>query len=97
MITMKQGLKMSAIIDKLEIKITNPEASSEQVGADLLMQIVTKAHKAENEIIAFVAEMKKCSVEDAENVDLIAFIKEIANDSGMKDFFKSAVTQSVRE
>lgn len=96
MLTLKQGLKVSAIVDKLEIKITNPEGSEEQVGSDLLIQIVNKAHRAESEIIAFVAEMKKCSIEEAENVELVAFVKEIASDSGIKDFFKSADTLHVR-
>lgn len=92
MLTIKQGLKISAIVDKLDVKITNPEGKAEEIGSDLLMQIVTKAHKAETEIINFVAEIKKCTVEEAGEIDLIAFIKEIAQEPGIKDFFKSAAT-----
>lgn len=100
MLTLKQGIKLSAIADKLDLKIKiakveddeKVELTQKELGADLLIQIVNKAHRAESEIIAFVAEMKKCSTEEAESIDLIAFVKEIASDSGIKDFFKSAVT-----
>mgnify|MGYP001203999687 CR=1 FL=1 len=92
MLTLKQGLKLSAIIDKLDLKITDPKASQEQIGADLMMQIISKAHKAEKEIYAFVAEIKGITPQEAEKVDLVQFIKEIASDTGVMNFFKSAVT-----
>jgi len=91
MLTLKQGLKLSAIIDKLDLKITDPKASQEQIGADLMIQIISKAHKAEKEIYAFVAEIKGITQQEAENVDLVQFIKEIAADAGVINFFKSAV------
>ncbi len=91
MLTFKQGIKLSAIIDKLELKIIDPKASQEQVGADLMMQIISKAHKAEQEIYAFVAEIKGISPEEAEKVDLVQFIKELVSDDGVRSFFKSAV------
>lgn len=92
MLTLKQGLKLSAIIDKLDLKITDPKADANKVGADLMMQIISKAHKAEQEIYAFVAEAKGITQQEAEKVDLIGFIKEIAADAGVVNFFKSAVT-----
>ena len=91
MLTLKQGLKLSAIIDKLDLKIADPKADAEKIGSDLLMQIVAKAHKAEQEIYAFVAETKGITPQEAENVDLIGFIKEITADAGVMNFFKSAV------
>ena len=91
MLTLKQGLKLSAIIDKLDLKIADPKADAEKIGSDLLMQIVAKAHKAEQEIYAFVAETKGITPQEAENVDLIGFIKEITADAGVINFFKSAV------
>ncbi len=91
MLTLNQGLKLSAINDKLDLKITDPKASQEQIGADLMMQIISKAHKAEKEIYAFVAEIKGITQQEAENVDLVQFIKEIASDAGVVNFFKSAV------
>jgi hypothetical protein len=91
MLTLKQGLKLSAIIDKLDLKITDPKASQEQIGADMMMQIISKAHKAEKEIYAFVAEVKGITPQEAEKVDLIQLIKEMASDAGVVNFFKSAV------
>lgn len=91
MLTLKQGLKLSAIIDKLDLKIADPKADAEKIGSDLLMQIIAKAHKAEQEIYAFVAEVKGITPQEAEKVDLIGFIKEIAADAGVINFFKSAV------
>ena len=91
MLTLKQGLKLSAIIDKLDLKITDPKADANKIGADLMMQIISKAHKAEQEIYAFVAEIKGITPQEAEKVDLVQFIKEIASDAGLVSFFKSAV------
>ena len=92
LLTLKQGLKLSAIIDKLDLKITDPKADANKIGADLMMQIISKAHKAEKEIYAFVAEVKGISQLEAEIVDLVKFINEIASDAGVINFFKSAVT-----
>ena len=91
MLTLKQGLKLSAIIDKLDLKLRNPEADENKVGADLMIQIISKSHKAEKEIHAFVAEVKEIRHQEAQNIDLVQFIKEIASDAGVVNFFKSAV------
>jgi len=91
MLTLKQGIKLSAIIDKLDLKITDPKADANKVGADLMMQIVAKAHKAEKEIYAFVAEIRGITPQEAEKIDLVQFIKEMASDTGVVNFFKSAV------
>lgn len=92
MLTLKQGLKISAIVDKLDIKINDPGATQEAVGADLIMQVIRKAYMAENEIYAFVAEVKNITPKEAEKIDLIIFIKELLDDSGAMSFFKSAVS-----
>lgn len=96
MLTVKQGIRISAIIDKLDLKIIDPNASAEKVGADLLMQIAAKAHKAEQEIYGFIAEVRKIDVEDAQEIDLIEFVQEILSDSGAMGFFKSAVTSKAQ-
>jgi len=87
----KQSIKISAIIDKMELKISNAKAGQEEVGADLMIQVVSKAHKAEKEIYGFVAEIKKISVSEAEKVDLVEFIKEMREVSGLKSFFTSVL------
>lgn len=87
----KHAIKLSAIIDKLNLKITDPKASQEQIGADLMIQIVSKAYKAEKEIYNFISEFKGIPVKEAGDVDLIEFIKELGQVNGLGDFFKSAV------
>lgn len=87
----KQGMKLSAIIDKIELKINNAKATQEEVGADLMIQIVSKAHKAEKEIYEFISEIKKITVVEAEEIDLVEFIKEMGEVKGLKGFFTSAV------
>lgn len=96
MLTLKQGLKLSAIVDKMDIKITNPKGTSEEVGAELMMEIIKKSYKAEKEILDFVAETKGISIEEAEKINLVDFIKEIAQDSGIGNFFKSAAKSKGR-
>ena len=91
MVTIKQALMLSAIADKLNIKIDNPEGSKEQVGAELMMQIVKNAHKAETEILNFIAHFKKITTEEAENIDIIKFLEEITKIPDLTDFFKQAV------
>lgn len=87
----KQSMKLSAIIDKMGLKINNPKATQEEVGADLIMQVASKAYKAEKEVYNFVADIKGCTSKEAEEVDLTEFIKDLGEISGIKDFFKSAV------
>lgn len=96
MLTLKQGIRLSAIIDKLDLSIRNPEGTQEQVGADLMMQVVGKAHRAENEIYAFVSEIKKIDIEEAQEVDLIPFIKELFMNSEVASFFNSAVKSNAQ-
>lgn len=106
MLTLKQGIRLSAIIDKLglEIKTTKRDSegkevfrSQEELGADLMMQVVSKAHRAEQELYAFVAEIKGISAKGAESVDLVSFIKELAAMPGVADFFKSAAMSKGQE
>jgi hypothetical protein len=87
----KQSMKLSAIIDKMELKISNAKATQEEVGADLMIQVVSKAHKAEKEIYNFIAEIKKIPVIEAEEMDLIEFIKEMSEVIGLKSFFPSVL------
>lgn len=97
MLTIKQSIKLSVIIDKLDIKINNAKGSQEEVGADLIMQVVRKVHRAEKEIYEFVADKKKISVKEAEDVDIVEFFTELFSDEKVITFFKSAVKSKVQE
>jgi len=87
----RQSMKLSAIIDKMELRISNPKDGQEEIGADLIVQVVSKAHKAEKEIYSFVAELNKISPEEAEEVDIIEFIKGLQEVKGLQSFFTSVV------
>jgi hypothetical protein len=89
--TIKQGIKLSAICDKLDLKIDDPKGDQSKIGADLLMMVLKNAHKAEKEIYSFIAEVKKVTVAEAEEIDLVAFAKEFSDTAGLTDFFKSSV------
>ena len=91
MLTIGTGIRLSAIIDKMELKIDNPEGTRAEVGADFIIKVVSKAHKAEAEIYSLVAEVKGCSIEEAPNVDLINFIGELFDSPDVVNFLKSAV------
>lgn len=100
MITLKQGIKLSAIIDKLALDVDTTKVNDkgkeikktqEEFGADLMVQIISKAHKAEQEIYAFAAEIKGITHQEAESLDLIEFVKELLSDAGVTSFFKTAV------
>ena len=87
----EQSMKVSAIIDKLELKIVNPKASQEEVGADLIMQMVSKAYKAADEIYSLIADLKKITILEAKKVDIMDFIEEVSKIKGLKSFFTYAV------
>ena len=97
MITIEQGMKISAIIDKLDLKVPDPNKGQAFFGADLMMQVLGKAHRAKTEIYDLVAEVKGCTVKEAKAVNLMEFIKELGETEGIKDFLSSAVTSQVQE
>ena len=72
MLTFKQGIKLSAVIDKVDIDVDsivamfsgarakNRSARENQMalGFELVLQVARQAHKAEKEIYNFVASVK---------------------------------------
>ena len=96
MLTIRQTIRASAIIDKMGLEIKNPKATQEEIGADMLIQVASKLRRAEDEVYAFVAEIKKCTIEEAAETDIIQFIKDTMNDAGIISFFKSAVKSNVQ-
>src|SRR5690554_570174 len=97
MITIELGMKISAIVDKLDLKVPDPNKGQAFFGADLMMQFLAKAHRAKTEIYELVAEVKGCTVKEAKAVNLVEFIKEMGEVSGMRDFLSSAVTSQAQE
>jgi hypothetical protein len=82
-------IKLSLIIDKMGIAkdIKNiDKPTNEEVGKELIMLLITNLYKAENEIYEFIADYKKITKEEAEELDVIPVFKELLNIEGMKDF-----------
>ena len=82
-------IKLSLIIDKMGIanEIKNiDKPTDEEVGKELIMLLITNLHKAEKEIYQFIADYKKITIEEAEEIDVIPIFKELLNIEGMKDF-----------
>lgn len=82
-------IKLSLIIDKMgiakDIKNIDKE-TNEEVGKELITLLITNLHKAEKEIYEFIADYKKITKEEAEEVDVIPIFKELLKIEGMKDF-----------
>lgn len=98
MITLKQGIKLSAIVDKMDLKINKEFTDNQQtLGADMILQFIGKAHKAENEVYELVADIKEITSKEAEKIKLADFINELFGNQDMLDFFKSAVKSNVQE
>jgi hypothetical protein len=71
----------------MDLKITDPEASQSEVGADLFMQFTKKAHLAQDQIYALIADIKGIPIEEAADADLVEFISELTNTPGLASFF----------
>ena len=93
----KQTIGLSAIVSKMGIKINNAEASQEAVGADLLLQIASNLHKAEQPIYKFVADIKGITVKEAEEVDVMEMIEQLKEVKGLKRFFPSSETSTIQK
>lgn len=59
-----------------------------QIGAELLLTLGKKLHLVKDELIQFISLYKEISEEEAKKVDVMEFLKEIAKDSGLKDFLQ---------
>ena len=67
---------------------TEKEAMQQQLGAELLLLLGKKLHLVKEEMIQFISIYKGISEEEAKEVDIIKFIKEIAKDEGIQSFLK---------
>jgi len=91
-LTGRQLMKISALADKLEIKI-DTKADIEELGSDIVWQVLKKAHKAEDEVSEVLAIFLNCKPEEALDVDLMEKWEAFSgSDKGKKvlSFFQSA-------
>lgn len=64
------------------------EALQTEIGAELLFLLGKKIHLVKDEIIQFIAIYKGISEEEAKDVDIISFIKEVSKDEGLTSFLR---------
>lgn len=88
-------MNLSAIIDKMEIgqdlknmvvETGDEEKDKEEIGKQLIVLLITKLHKAKEEVYNFISEYKGISVEEAKKVNAIEVIKEVLAVDGTTDF-----------
>jgi len=92
-LTGRQLLKISALADKLDIKI-DTKADIEDLGSDVIWQVMRKAHIAEDEVSEVIAVFLKCEPEEALDLDLFSEWEEFKKSKRGKlfmDFFQSAL------
>lgn len=64
------------------------EKLQKQIGAELLLTLGKKLYLVKDEMIQFIALYKEISEQEAKEVDMIGFLKEISTDKGLKSFLQ---------
>lgn len=98
-LTGRQLMKISKLADKLDLKI-DTKADIEEMGSDVIWQVIRTAHKAEDEVGEVLAIFLGCKPEEALDYDLLekwdAF-KDSEKGKGMLSFFQSAVVLKAQD
>lgn len=84
----KMGI--SSLITKLNIETDNEEFDKRELVKELFALIIDNLYKAEEQIIELISQVKEISVEEAQDVDVIEFIKELLNNKKIQSFLKFA-------
>lgn len=101
-------LDIKPVIDKLKnldifAEAKSPDEAMKQltkekaatVGAEMFAAILPQLDSVSDFLAEFVAAYKGVSVEEAEKLDAIEVIKELIGDSGVLNFFSSALRKKV--
>ena len=88
-------MSLSAIIDKMEIgqdlknlyvDTGNEERDNEEIGKQLIVLLITKLHKAKEEVYEFISQYKGITIDEAKKVNAVEIIKEILSVDGTTSF-----------
>jgi GGDEF domain-containing protein len=96
-ITTRQALKVSKLIGKLDLKIKDPKAAADEIGADLILQIAGKLGEAEDEIAEIISMLTGLPKEEALDADLMEIFEKEQGENGFISFFISAVKRRIKE
>ena len=88
-------MNLSAIVDKMEIgkdlkdmvvETGDEEKDKEEIGKQLIVLLITKLHRAKDEVYEFISGYKGISIEEAKKANAIEIIKEVLAIDGTTDF-----------
>lgn len=65
------------------------------LGVEVFAEVVPQLGKVADDLPPLVAAYKNISIEDALDLDAVEVLKEIATDTGVMSFFKSALLKKV--
>ena len=82
----KMGI--SSLVLDLNIDTGNEKQDNEVLVKKLLSLIIDNLYKAEDELIELISQVKGITKEEAENVDIIEFVKDMLQIDKIKDFLK---------
>lgn len=99
-LTIKDAFTFSEIIDKMGIDTDlnalldkGGEKGQEWMGGQIALLVIKKLHRAQDEVLAFLASLEGCTVEELSNKPVV-YIKDLISgltkDPQFADFFKSA-------
>ncbi|WP_025027760.1 hypothetical protein [Caldalkalibacillus mannanilyticus] len=98
-LTFPDVFKVSRILKKMKIRPEILEDSSqESVGLDIIMKFLENLGDAEEEVTAFLADLKEMSMEEFKQLDLeqtAEVIKEFSEIPGLQSFLK-VVSKSMK-
>lgn len=93
-------IDVKSIAEELKkVQIDDKAASAEkktEIGFAVIGAILPELGKVADDVIELVAVYKEISVEEAGELDAIAVLKEMAADTGLTAFFKSALQRQKR-
>jgi len=96
-VTTRQALKISKLIKKLNLKVTNPNGTQNEIGSDMILQIVSNIGDAEQEVAEVISIITGTSPEEALDIDLIELFEKEKGENGIISFFMSAVKHRMNE
>lgn len=82
----KMGI--SSLIMQLDVETGDEKQDRKELVKQLVALVIDNFYKAEEEMIELIAMLKDITKQEAEEVDIVSFIKELVNNDKIKDFLK---------
>lgn len=98
-LTGRQIIKISALVEKMGIKI-DAKKDVEELGSEVIWQLLTGAHKAEQEVSEVLAAFMECEPEEALDIDLLEKWYQFTDSDKGKNilgFFQSAAALKAQD